>query len=246
MDLIQQIQEEKEPFGSDKTNIRRVIASVSDIIEQIFSNVTEIKQVTSKTASTHDVNIGRCDNAFNSIQNIHSSSPTPRSSITNSNVFSTIAAVATAAAIRTTSSSFDNTNQDNKDSTLSTPLRDSSSSWEASAAEAELSADLLVFSGAATKLADNIRKFSLGLRVPLPIVLSKEEKEEDQHRNQEQIHHKESVDSVDIATMEIVSTCLGYGKVQSKRQDGFLVVELQWTLSDGKHAIAYVLPSNLK
>ena len=245
MDLIQQIQEEKEPFGSDKTNIRRVIASVSDIIEQIFSNVTEIKQVTSKTASTHDVNIGRCDNAFNSIQNIHFSPPTPRSSITNSNVFSTIAAVATAAAIRTTSSSFDNTNQDNKDSTLSVPLRDSSSSWEASAAEAELSADLLVFSGAATKLADNIRKFSLGLRVPLPIVLSKEEKE-DQHRNQEQIHHKESVDSVDIATMEIVSTCLGYGKVQSKRQDGFLVVELQWTLSDGKHAIAYVLPSNLK
>lgn len=242
MDLIQQIQEEKEPFGSDKTNIRRVIASVSDIIEQIFSNVTEIKQVTSKTASTHDVNIGRCDNAFNSIQNIHFSPPTPRSSITNSNVFSTIAAVATAAAIRTTSSSFDNTNQDNKDSTLSTPLRDSSSSWEASAAEAELSADLLVFSGAATKLADNIRKFSLGLRVPLPIVLSKEEKEEDQH----EIHHKESVDSVDIATMEIVSTCLGYGKVQSKRQDGFLVVELQWTLSDGKHAIAYVLPSNLK
>jgi len=242
MDLIQQIQEEKEPFGSDKTNIRRVIASVSDIIEQIFSNVTEIKQVTSKTASTHDVNIGRCDNAFNSIQNIHFSPPTPRSSITNSNVFSTIAAVATAAAIRTTSSSFDNTNQDNKDSTLSVPLRDSSSSWEASAAEAELSADLLVFSGAATKLADNIRKFSLGLRVPLPIVLSKEEKEEDQH----EIHHKESVDSVDIATMEIVSTCLGYGKVQSKRQDGFLVVELQWTLSDGKHAIAYVLPSNLK
>ena len=243
MDLIQQIQEEKEPFGSDKTNIRRVIASVSDIIEQIFSNVTEIKQVTSKTASTHDVNIGRCDNAFNSIQNIHFSPPTPRSSITNSNVFSTIAAVATAAAIRTTSSSFDNTNQDNKDSTLSTPLRDSSSSWEASAAEAELSADLLVFSGAATKLADNIRKFSLGLRVPLPIVLSKEEEEkEDQH----EIHHKESVDSVDIATMEIVSTCLGYGKVQSKRQDGFLVVELQWTLSDGKHAIAYVLPSNLK
>jgi hypothetical protein len=244
MDLIQQIQEEKEPFGSDKTNIRRVIASVSDIIEQIFSNVTEIKQVTSKTASTHDVNIGRCDNAFNSIQNIHSSSPTPRSSITNSNVFSTIAAVATAAAIRTTSSSFDNTNQDDKDSTLSTPLRDSSSSWEASAAEAELSADLLVFSGAATKLADNIRKFSLGLRVPLPIVLPKEKKEEKE--DQHEIHHKESVDSVDIATMEIVSTCLGYGKVQSKRQDGFLVVELQWTLSDGKHAIAYVLPSNLK
>ena len=43
---------------------------------------------------------------------------------------------------------------------------------------------------------------------------------------------------------EVVVNSLGRGRVLSKRNDGFLVVQLQWRLADGQHAVCYAKESD--
>ena len=234
IDLRQAYSDETAPFQLSKRT-RRVVSSASDIVEHIFSNVNETKQIISKTASTHDVNIGRCDTSFKAIQNRgqpsssqHSSSlpNTPAASTGHISALSAFAAAATAAAIRTSSSGSTQSSGENDNDTRRLSQRSSSSSWESSAVQVELSADLLALSVAASTLADNIKKFNQGHRTEHTVVNVKEV----------------------VAIEQQVKTCLGPGHiVQSEtRDDGFLVVQLKWALSNNQHAMAYVLPSALR
>ena len=177
MNLSTRFAEKNEQFAL-KARTRRVVSSVSDVIEVLFSEVHETSKITSKTTSTHDVNIGRCEASWKSIGHVtrpprispNTASSTPKSAL------SAIAAVATAAAIRT--SSFDGNRRRSESDSVAQQRRPSSSSWEASAAEAELSADLLALSVAATTLADSVRKFTQGHRDPLTPMLDEEQQQQ--------------------------------------------------------------------
>lgn len=177
MNLSTRFAEKNEQFAL-KARTRRVVSSVSDVIEVLFSEVHETSKITSKTTSTHDVNIGRCEASWKSIGHVtrpprispNTASSTPKSAL------SAIAAVATAAAIRT--SSFDGNRRQSESDSVAQQRRPSSSSWEASAAEAELSADLLALSVAATTLADRVRKFTQGHRDPLTPMLDEEQQQQ--------------------------------------------------------------------
>ena len=245
---------QNEPFSTTKRT-RRVVSTVNDIVHQIFSHVHETNKIISITSSTHDVNINRCNRAFTSIQHLtHAPAPPtpsliPASTTSAASAFSILAAAATAAAIRTTS--FDGV--PDTSSTMHQAGRPSSSSWEASAAEAELSTDFIGLSVAATSLADRVRAFTEGDREPP--VLEVKVRDEDNGEHWKQQLSPEAAAAVAAASAaeeraqqsgRTVNTVVGKGRViASTRTDGFLTVELDWTLANDQHAVAYVLESSM-
>jgi hypothetical protein len=264
MNIINQaIAVQNEPFSTTKRT-RRITSSVSDIVHQVFSSVQETSKIISKTSSSHDVNIGRCESAFKSISNISrperiESRTSPRSR--SSSAFDMIAAAATAAAIRTTS--FDSQASNNSSSSIQG--RSSSSSWEASAAEAELSADLISLSVSATSLSDNVRKFLDGQREQLnndcidPAKVPDWKEQLSPEAVEAALAAEEREGSLTLESKlneggfkkavtkgDVVGTFLGKGKVISIRKDGFICVELHWCLAGNQRALAYVLEQSVK
>ena len=235
---------QNEPFSTTKRT-RRILSSVTDIVHHLFSEVQETHKLSSKTASTHDVNLGRCATAFRSINHTHEQPAASRRVSRASSASSAFGMIAAAAGI-------------NQPKTAVAPTlqgRSSSASWEASAAEAELSADLIGLSVSATTLADQVSKFTDGHREPVQTeppppagaaaaaaaaVDSAEWKQQLSPAAAEAATAAEQRE-----TQAIVTTILGQGRIVTKRDDGFLVVELLWQLAGDQHALAYVLPSAL-
>ena len=250
--LSEALSVQNEPFSTTKRT-RRVVSTVNDIVHHIFSHVQETNKIISITSSTHDVNINRCDRAITSIQHLtHAPAPPipssiPASTTSAASAFSILAAAATAAAIRTTSF-------DGVPDTMHQPGRPSSSSWEASAAEAELSTDFIGLSVAATSLADRVRAFTEGHREP-PVPEVREVREEDNGEWKQQLSPEAAAAVAAASAAEEreqqlgrrVHTVVGKGRVvASSRTDGFLDVELDWTLANDQHVVAYVLESSLR
>ena len=228
---------QNEPFSTTKRT-RRILSSVTDIVHHLFSEVQETHKLSSKTASTHDVNLGRCATAFRSINHTHEQPAASRRVSRASSASSAFGMIAAAAGI-------------NQPKTAVAPTlqgRSSSASWEASAAEAELSADLIGLSVSATTLADQVSKFTDGHREPVQTEPTPSSAAVDSAEWKQQLSPaaaEAATAAEQRETQAIVTTILGQGRIVTKRDDGFLVVELLWQLAGDQHALAYVLPSAL-